>query len=192
MPTVSNVTTKNRILRGDDDINLAYVLNSTLASEHSNFDIRLARGRTPFLIIKHVPTNTTGKLYPSGKFTTIGSKSVNGAMDGYYSIREFIANEGQVPVDADEFSVTSIMAKVTTPFRINLDKLARDNMSVMFECELCANATVRRITVPDTTATVSANGKVNITASNQSATIQHLNDAWSVLRPMLENARAFE
>jgi TATA-box binding protein (TBP) (component of TFIID and TFIIIB) len=191
--TISNVTTKSVIAYSyGEPINLAYALNSMAASGNSNFEIRFAPGRTPFLIIKHVPTNTTGKLYGSGKLATIGSKSVDAARNGYDAIREFIANEGEVLVNTDELSVTSITAKVTTPFRINLDQLAQNNRFIAWEPESNPNAVVRRITVPDTTATVAVSGKINITASKQSATMQHLSEAWLALRAKLENARVVE
>lgn len=198
-----NTATVQEIFYGGN-LNLSEIYEHTHDSANEDFCVYLPkRGLTAMVIIKHLPTKTTGKIYREGTFTTNGAVSTKDAREGNRAILDFIKKE--VPYisldnsgyesdfdddELDPLKITQMHARVRVPFHINLDAIASTLHFSSYEPELNALLKLRKVANTSITAMISVNGKVNLTATGRAATEANIKKAWDeFLRPLLEQFR---
>lgn len=195
-----NTATSQKIHYGGD-LNLSHIYEYTNDATNEDFCVYLPKqGRTPMVIIKHLPTKTTGKIYHDGTFTTNGAVSTENARKGNKAILDFIKEE--VPYirlhdsgydsefdddELDPLKITQMYARVQVPFYINLDSIADRQHFTSYEPELNGSLTWRKVANTTITANISAKGKVTLIAMKNAATETAIKTAWDeYLRPLLE------
>ena len=197
-----NTATSQKIHYGDGYWNLSHIYEYTKDALNEDFRVYLPKqGLTPMVIIKHIPTKTTGKIYGDGTFTTNGAMSIENARKGNKAILDLIKEE--VPYirlhdsgydsdfdddELDPLKITQMYARVQVPFYINLESIADRQRHTSYEPEFNGSLTWRKVANTTITANISAKGKVTLIATKRAATETNIKKAWDeYLRPSLEN-----